>query len=239
MNTSKMQKTFAVAALLSVVQAVKMSAEISSSTETLLDDDADQVDPVLTIDNEAYNPEGNVTIEDRTDPVHNEFVQISSSSGIVRTCQSSFDRAKEPVDDFWSILNGTTPYSDDDFTPDDSSIYWPELGETKLVNFDGFEDVRYDRISTIFGDTGILFGDVKPDNLQQHEVGDCWLMSAAAAIANKSPDTIKKIFLNPDHDSLSANGIYALRFGSLGVPHDVVIDDILPVAEVPIHKKFV
>lgn len=52
-------------------------------------------------------------------------------------------------------------------------------------------------------------------------------MSAAAAIA-EFPNKLEKIFLNTDN-ALNKQGIYALNFFMLGVPHTVIIDDYLPL----------
>ena len=39
---------------------------------------------------------------------------------------------------------------------------------------------------------------------------------------------MEKVFLN-NKNELSKNGIYAVNFFTLGVPHTVVVDDYLPV----------
>ena len=50
-------------------------------------------------------------------------------------------------------------------------------------------------------------------------------MAAVASLAEKS-GRIESLFLNKE---VSANGIYALDFYTLGVPHTVIVDDILPL----------
>ena len=46
------------------------------------------------------------------------------------TCTTSQDRNKAPLDDFYSIYEGVTPYKDDDFTNDSTSLSWESLGES-------------------------------------------------------------------------------------------------------------
>lgn len=52
-------------------------------------------------------------------------------------------------------------------------------------------------------------------------------MAAAAAAAEKE-GRIEKIFMNTANE-LNDNGIYAVKFYALGVPHTVVVDDYLPL----------
>ena len=62
--------------------------------------------------------------------------------------------------------------------------------------------------------------------MSQGEIGNCWFISAASALAEKS-GRLEKVFLNTE---ASANGIYAVDFYTLGVPHTVIVDDFLPVS---------
>ena len=52
-------------------------------------------------------------------------------------------------------------------------------------------------------------------------------MSAASALA-EVPGRLEKIFLNVNNE-VSKNGIYAVQFYTLGVPHTVIVDDYLPL----------
>ena len=54
-------------------------------------------------------------------------------------------------------------------------------------------------------------------------------MSSASAIA-EYPGRMEKIFLN-NVNEVSSNGIYAVNFFTLGVPHTIVIDDYLPLRD--------
>ena len=55
------------------------------------------------------------------------LAQTEKSSG--HTCHSSQDRNKAPLDDFFSIYNGSSMYTDADFAPDNDAIFWADMGE--------------------------------------------------------------------------------------------------------------
>lgn len=61
--------------------------------------------------------------------------------------------------------------------------------------------------------------------MSQGEIGNCWFISAASALAEKK-GRMESVFLN---DEASANGIYGVNFYTLGVPHTVIVDDYLPL----------
>ena len=66
-----------------------------------------------------------------------------------------------------------------------------------------------------------------PADVRQGSIGNCWFLSAISALAER-PGRIERVFVN---DDVSANGIYAVNFYSLGVPHTVIVDDYLPIEE--------
>ena len=63
--------------------------------------------------------------------------------------------------------------------------------------------------------------------MRQGSIGNCWFISAASALS-EHPGRVEKIFLNANNE-ISKNGIYAVQFYTLGVPHTVVVDDYLPL----------
>jgi len=134
-------------------------------------------------------------------------------------------RNKEDVDDFHTIVAGSEEYNDDDFTPDESSFFWADMGEA--FGASGYEWKRLHEEFTasenhLWGADGIT-----PNDVKQGGLGNCWVLSAASAIAEK-PGRIEKIFLN-ESSTLNDAGVYAVNLYSLGVPHTVVVDDWLPI----------
>ena len=75
---------------------------------------------------------------------------------------------------------------------------------------------------TLFGTNGVT-----PQDMRQGVIDNSWFISAASALS-EVPGRVEKIFLNPINE-LSKNGIYALQFYTLGIPHTVIVDDYLPL----------
>jgi len=69
-----------------------------------------------------------------------------------------------------------------------------------------------------------LESSINIDDTVQGMLGDCWVLSAIAACAEK-PSRVWKIF---DTKSYNTAGIYSLRMYDMGVPISIVIDDYLP-----------
>ena len=66
-----------------------------------------------------------------------------------------------------------------------------------------------------------------PEDVRQGIIGNCWFLSAISALSEER-GRIERVFVN---DDASANGIYAVNFYTLGVPHTVIVDDYLPLRE--------
>ena len=152
------------------------------------------------------------------------FAQTGSqSSG--HHCKFAHERNKAELEDYWSIASGDKLYTDKDFTADESALFWADIGEGKA----GSNEFKWYRASeklaghSLFGSNGVT-----PEDVRQGALGNCWFLSAAAALAEE-PGRIESVFVN---DKASKNGIYAVNFYTLGVPHTVIIDDYLPIREV-------
>jgi hypothetical protein len=172
-----------------------------------------------------------VAVSIRTSPISqmspaHSFAELLSSN---HTCLSSSNRNKADLVDFWSFQNGSEKYSDSDFTPDKSALFWSEFGEHKMELKEIASDVTWKRIGEAYDSSYSLFGDkgIVPGDIVQGELGDCWLLAGASAVAEK-PGRIKKLFVN---NELSDNGIYAVNFFTMGLPHTVIVDDYLPFIE--------
>ena len=133
-------------------------------------------------------------------------------------------RNKAAVDDFHTIVAGTAAYNDDDFTPDNSSLYWSDMGEslsTSSFEWRRAKDLFTDADNHLWGSNG-----VSPNDFKQGELGNCWFLAGASALA-EHPGRIERMFLN-EQSQLNAAGIYAVNLYALGVPHTIVVDDYLP-----------
>jgi len=86
---------------------------------------------------------------------------------------------------------------DSDFPPTNSSI-----GSDR----DSFDDVQWVRGRNING-VSDLFADVAPCDVDQGQLGDCWLLSSMASLA-EHPDAVKGIF---QQQTISDDGRYTLQ----------------------------
>ena len=111
------------------------------------------------------------------------------------------------------------------------SIHWPEL---PALWGDASYDIDYviqgwTRISDAFWDGDYsMWGHkgIRPaDSIQGEWIGNCWLISAAIALA-EVPERLKRAFLIEEKNTAS---VYALRMYALGAPITITIDDHLPL----------
>ncbi|CAE7691311.1 Capn15, partial [Symbiodinium pilosum] len=76
-------------------------------------------------------------------------------------------------------------------------------------------------------ETACLFDQIRPQDILQGNVGDCWLMSALSALA-EYPQRIKYLF--PNTRQLTEDGKYEVRLYSLekGDWEEIVVDEFIP-----------
>ena len=67
----------------------------------------------------------------QTSPAQKSLTLAQSSD---HSCNYTYDRIKQPVDDFYSIVRSSNKYRDDDFTNDESSLFWGDMGESYRAN---------------------------------------------------------------------------------------------------------
>ena len=152
--------------------------------------------------------------------------QTEAGSISAAICLRTAARNKAALPNFYEILGGSAKYTDTDFKHDWSSFAWKDAGE----KFDEVEEaeVTWKRASvafpkkTLFGTNGIT-----PNDIRQGAIGNCWFMSAAAALAEEK-GRMESVFLNSE---VNANGIYGVNLYTLGVPHTVIVDDYLPLMD--------
>ena len=73
--------------------------------------------------------------------------------------------------------------------------------------------------SSFFGPNGLA--SVNPQDINQGYIGNCWIMAAISAVAEKK-ERIDGFMLS---DDINPYGIYAMNMYSVGVPFTQIIDD--------------
>ncbi len=112
-----------------------------------------------------------------------------------------------------------------------SSLYWDDMkeGNTRFAHT-GAAEVKWGRAQEVFGNHS-MFGEkgIEPSDVRQGYIGNCWFLAAASALA-EVPGRLENVWIDTDNE-LSAAGIYAMNFYTLGVPHTIIVDDWLPLTE--------
>lgn len=78
---------------------------------------------------------------------------------------------------------------------------------------------------SLYGSTGRP----TPGGINQGSLGDCWFLSSASALA-EYPERIERIFTNTEY---SKEGIFEVNLSWKGTMVKEVVDDRIPVKEVP------
>lgn len=69
-----------------------------------------------------------------------------------------------------------------------------------------------------------IFNDPKSGDIEQGLLGNCWIVSALALIAER-PDILERIFVTKEYNSF---GVYQIRLCIDGLWRTVVVDDFFP-----------
>jgi hypothetical protein len=132
-----------------------------------------------------------------------ESLQYSSSS-----CSSTIDILKKGPADIASIIQGTSKYTDNDFTEAEYGIEYKRWSSVP-----GYEN------NDIFDDGTVHFTEANQGGL-----GNCYFISSMATVA-EWPNYITDMFVSGTSDNQA--GIYGIKFYIRGKPWVVSIDDKL------------
>jgi hypothetical protein len=140
------------------------------------------------------------------------------------------DRHKNGKENFYDLVNGDETFTDLAF-PTNDAHYFADGGSNETeIGMDVHAELdTWHRVSEggHFTEGMSLFGDnyIQPRDIEQGELGNCWVLSSLTAMAEYE-GRIEKIFLNK---TLSKNGVYGVQMYALGVPVTVMVDDYLPL----------
>jgi calpain-15 len=146
----------------------------------------------------------------------NQLLKISCPTG-AGINMSSLDKYNATMTKL--LANPTEKFTDPDFPPEDSS-----LSKTKCERVEG---LAWKRIPDIWPEATEfhLFGDIKPNEIDQGKLGDCYFISGVSVLAEK-PHLIKRLFHTSDYNP---QGIYSIWLCDSGEWRNVIIDDYIPV----------
>eukprot|EP00298_Acanthocystis_sp_HF-20_P012618 c19977_g1_i1.p1 GENE.c19977_g1_i1~~c19977_g1_i1.p1 ORF type:complete len:483 (-),score=135.09 c19977_g1_i1:153-1601(-) len=117
-------------------------------------------------------------------------------------------------------------YEDDEFPHNDTSIgaeWFQSHPDRKCIWVRASDLMEYKGHDTV-----CLFSDkIEPKDISQGELGDCWLMSALACMA-EFPGLIRQVFVSGE---LNFRGKYTVRIYNAGenIWHNITVDDFVPV----------
>jgi len=166
---------------------------------------------------------GALAIQLDTEPKMSPKPEALAQVGESYICNKAQEYVQAPLDNFESILAGSSKYTDTAFPATENSLLWAGYGEKVDFKLDNMAWTRMSEKypnNSLFGSTGI-----KPADIIQGSLGNCWFLAACSALAEK-PGRLEKIFLN---DDVNSNGIYGVNLYALGVPHTVIVDDYMPL----------
>jgi hypothetical protein len=145
---------------------------------------------------------------------------VKSQLDILNIGSNSYTRKikKSNYEGLLAEYSGTDKlYSDPDFPPNEASL--GSLDATLL------KSLTWKRIRDIAPEAIFTNDKIEPADILQGSLGDCYLLSALAALAEQEY-RIKNIFPSL---TMNPNGFYMARVLHNGVLQEVLIDDYFPV----------
>ena len=122
----------------------------------------------------------------------------------------------------YQIIQKGQPWTDKDFPPEQKSLYNPQIDlEADPSTYNKF---TWKRASDIYKPCSIFEGGVEPNDINQGQLGDCYLLAALSSLA-EFPDRVKAMFVT---QQVNAAGIYMVRFFLNGQETPVIVDEHLP-----------
>lgn len=111
-------------------------------------------------------------------------------------------------------------WEDPEFAPTEEALY-----EADEVKDEGITFVRASQVESLTGDDLAVFKDlIEPSDINQGELGDCYLLSSLSCLA-EHPDRIRKLFVS---DQVNPSGCYGLIHCKDGQRQMTMVDDFIP-----------
>ena len=149
-------------------------------------------------------------------------------------CNYAHDRVISGPDDFENAHKALALYEDLSY-PVNDRIRWDDMPHMEGEGLKEHEEIAqwlrvkdtftFEKGYSLWGEHGI-----SPEDIRQGDVGDCWFIAAASAMAERS-ERLERVFINQDDQhtgGIDMKGIYGLQFYALLMPVTITIDDYLP-----------
>lgn len=94
-----------------------------------------------------------------------------------------------------------------------------------MGNLEGLEHARWKRISEIIPNPVLFGSSIEPSQVIQGNLGDCYFLSALAALAEQQ-ERITSIFKDQTYN---VSGIYKIPMQIDGEIEEIIVDDFIPV----------
>lgn len=123
----------------------------------------------------------------------------------------------------WQTIAKGKPYTDPDFPPEQKSLYDPRI-DTE-IDERTFQSFSWKRASEIYNPVYVFEDGVEPNDINQGQLGDCYLLAALSSLA-EFEDRVKALFVTKE---INAAGIYMVKMVINGNEQPIIVDDFLPV----------
>ncbi len=112
-------------------------------------------------------------------------------------------------------------FQDQEFASDIRSLLgFATLNRSRL----DFGRYTWQRASDVYGSSEFLWNDICVNDIRQGDLGDCYLLSAIAALA-EYPNRVKQLFVS---DRANQTGLYSVELCIGGIWQQVWLDDFFP-----------
>jgi hypothetical protein len=118
-------------------------------------------------------------------------------------------------------------FTDEQFKPKMTSLFNDGIGKFKEdTSKDLSAEIEWRRIQDCYSKTEITIAEnVKPGDVSQGQIGDCYFMATLSALAAFHPQIISDMFITKEFNEA---GIYAMKVYVNGHRQVVVVDDYIP-----------
>jgi hypothetical protein len=133
-----------------------------------------------------------------------------------------FNNAKKGRSIIESCKNTGTKFTDPEFKPTLKSLYGEPPEPESNQNWKKYE---WSRASDIMGSAMGVFHDIKPEDIIQGGLGDCYFLSSISALAER-PALIRRLF---DIEEVNPQCVYNVWLNINGAWTDYILDDYFPI----------